>query len=73
MESFVIAGKARDVFKLIELKARVSNLARCHFCGLEGEYGKEVVDEDYHDRITGRDTTVCGCRDINACLTRQGK
>ena len=43
---------------------------RCDFCGREGVYLEDIVDEAYHDRITGRDTLRYGCRDIDACLNR---
>jgi len=47
-------------------------LAQCAFCGHQGDYGQEIVDTDYFDPVTGRDTVRMGCRDLNACFERGG-
>ena len=47
----------------------IKNLAYCTYCRHEGEYGVEVVETDHRD-ITGRDTTICACRDTDACHVR---
>ena len=45
------------------------DLARCRFCGHEGEYGVEIIETGYCDP-PGYDSTVCACKDIDACNKR---
>jgi hypothetical protein len=63
---------------LIKLKAHanalgaaiaVENKVHSHFCGVEGIYRLDIIDEDYRDRV-GHDSTVTACRDTSACLNR---
>jgi hypothetical protein len=43
--------------------------ARCDICGIEGEYGKDIVDTGTID-TAGHDTVKPMCRDIRGCLKR---
>ncbi len=45
--------------------------ARCAFCGFEGIYGVDIIDQDYYDGA--HDTTTLSCRDVEACFKRGGR
>ena len=47
-----------------------ADMARCSFCGYEGIYRQEIVDQDYYD---GHDTIKLSCRDVEACFKRGGR
>jgi len=46
-----------------------ANKCRCSYCGIEGEYGKDIVDIDHLDRL-GKSTLRPFCLDLEACLDR---
>ena len=50
-----------------------ADIARCSFCGKEGIYGEDIIDQDYYDEITGHDITKCSCRDLEACFACGGR
>lgn len=53
-----------------ELRERIPET--CCFCGVEGIYGEDIVDTDYRDPVTGRDTVKPGCKDVESCFARGG-
>ncbi len=44
--------------------------ATCDFCGKEGIYGQDIIDEAFPDRIT-KIRVKYGCRDLKGCFARQ--
>ena len=46
------------------------DMAWCSICGFEGEYGAEIIDEEYVD-LCGHASVHCACRDVEKCLDRQ--
>lgn len=68
METFVRPKRdPRTEKELADLNAMRDKpeFERCAFCG----YIAEVVDTDYRN-VFGRDTTVKGCKDVEACRER---
>uniref|UniRef100_A0A6M3LVW1 Uncharacterized protein n=1 Tax=viral metagenome TaxID=1070528 RepID=A0A6M3LVW1_9ZZZZ len=46
-----------------------TNICRCDYCGVEGVYGVDIVDTDWHDPVHDHDIIRIMCKDIEACLS----